>query len=77
MQTVDGATHGKDTLFKGLGYSKKDSSKMTKIQRIEIVVELKGQGSGAGKAYKIISGWMLRWEGTLTLSIPFSGFTGR
>lgn len=93
----EGATHGKDVIFKGLGYSVGDSAKLAKMweeqaaakyakgqytigkldqygQRINITIDLPGIGIASGKSSSLISGWMIRPDGSITLNTPFSGF---
>jgi hypothetical protein len=43
-------------------------------QRINITIDLPGIGDAAGKSSRIISGWMQRPDGSITLNTPFSGF---
>lgn len=92
-----GATHGKDHVFRSLGYSRSDSQMLSELyslqavarytaqdftlgkadefgQRINIVIELVGQGDFSSQSSHLISGWMTRDDGTLTLNTPFSGF---
>lgn len=45
-------------------------------QRRSIVIELVGQGGFSSQSSHLISGWMIRDDGTLTLNTPFSGFAG-
>ena len=43
-------------------------------QRITIVIELYGIGENANQVVHVISGWMIRPDGTITLNTPFAGF---
>jgi hypothetical protein len=43
-------------------------------QRIRIRIDLVGRGEAAGRTAAILSGWMIRPDGSLTLSTPFTGF---
>jgi len=43
-------------------------------QRINIIIELTGLGDLSSNSSYIISGWMIRSDGSLTLNTPFSGF---
>jgi hypothetical protein len=43
-------------------------------QRINIDITLNGQGAAAGRSTQIVSGWMIRGDGSITLNTPFSGF---
>jgi hypothetical protein len=43
-------------------------------QRITIPIDLVGQGSAEGRIARILSGWMIRPDGSLTLNTPFTGF---
>lgn len=93
-----GATHGKDAVFRSLGYSAEDSQMLTAEyerqaagkfasgqytvgktdqygQRINIEIEMHGTGSAAGKTSYLVSGWIIREDGSITLNTPFSGFT--
>jgi len=95
-----GATHGKDVVFRSLGYDAEDSQMLTAEyerqaaekfangqytlgkadqygQRINIEIELHGTGSAAGKTSYLVSGWIIREDGSITLNTPFSGFTRR
>lgn len=97
-----GATHGKDRVFRSLGYRRGDSQLLSDLyssqaaakyaaqdftlgkadeygQRINIVIELTvhtltAKGYHSSRSSYIISGWMIRNDGTLTLNTPFSGF---
>jgi hypothetical protein len=44
-------------------------------QRITITIDLHGQGQAAGRSTQILSGWMIRGDGSITLNTPFTGFT--
>jgi filamentous hemagglutinin len=92
-----GATHGKDHVFRALGYSRSDAELLSDLysfqaaakfavhdftlgkadeygQRINIVIELTGLGDLSSRSSYIVSGWMIRSDGNLTLNTPFSGF---
>jgi hypothetical protein len=43
-------------------------------QRIDIVVDLHGQGVASGRSARIVTAWMVRADGSITLNTPFSGF---
>lgn len=43
-------------------------------QRVNIIIDLPGIGNSAGKVKNMISGWMIRSDGSITLNTPFSGF---
>jgi filamentous hemagglutinin len=43
-------------------------------QRININITLNGQGAAAGRSTQVVSGWMIRGDGSITLNTPFSGF---
>lgn len=43
-------------------------------QRISIEIELPGIGEHMGQRSHLISGWMIRSDGSITLNTPFSGF---
>jgi hypothetical protein len=91
-----GATHGKDPIFRKLGYGPEDSAELSGIyqkqagakyasgnytlgkkdkwgQRIDIVIDLPGKGAAAGQQSRLVSGWMIREDGTISLNTPFSG----
>ena len=98
----EGATHGKDPIFRGLGYSAEHSSQLAKIfqyqgakafangnytagnliikngvnhgRSITININLRGIGASSTKSYNFKSGWVLRNNGSISLSTPFSGF---
>ena len=42
-------------------------------QRINITIDLAGQGNASGKISRLISGWMINPDGTIRLITPFSG----
>ena len=92
-----GATHGKDRVFRALGYDESHSAELAIIfeqqaaakyanqdfelgrfdehgQRISIEIELAGTGDNAYQTSYLISGWMIRSDGSITLNTPFSGF---
>ncbi len=93
----EGATHGKDAIYRGLGYTAEHSAQLAKTyqsqaaklfsqgrytagemtqygQRISIGINLRGVGAASGKSAHIKSGWMIRKDGSISLSTPFSGF---
>ncbi len=43
-------------------------------QRITVPIDLVGTGSASGRSTTILSGWMVRADGSLTLNTPFTGF---
>jgi hypothetical protein len=43
-------------------------------QRITIPIDLVGQGEASGRTARILSGWMIRPDGSLSLNTPFTGF---
>ncbi|HVZ39959.1 MAG TPA: RHS repeat-associated core domain-containing protein [Candidatus Kapabacteria bacterium] len=43
-------------------------------QRINIVIQVRGIGNASGQTSSMISGWMIRPDGTITLNTPFSGY---
>jgi len=43
-------------------------------QRITVPIDLVGRGPAAGRSTTILSGWMVRPDGSLTLNTPFTGF---
>jgi hypothetical protein len=43
-------------------------------QRITMNVNVAGRGASAGKNYQVKTGWLIRNNGSVTLSTPFSGF---
>jgi hypothetical protein len=43
-------------------------------QRITIPIDLVGRGDAAGRSTTVLSGWMIRPDGSLTLNTPFTGF---
>jgi hypothetical protein len=43
-------------------------------QRITVNIDLVGRGDAAGRSTTILSGWMIRPDGSLTLNTPFTGF---
>jgi filamentous hemagglutinin len=90
-----GATHGKDQIFRALGYGPGDSSLADHFirqaterysardfvnglsdqygQRINIPIELFGRGDAAGQSATILSGWLVRPDGSLSLRSPYLG----
>jgi hypothetical protein len=44
-------------------------------QRVAISVEFRSRGAASGRTAQINSGWMIRSDGSITLSTPFSGFS--
>lgn len=94
---LPGATHGKDHIFRSLGYDVAHSVELAELyssqaevkyaageftlgradeygQRISIVIDLMGRGNFSGNTSNLVSGWMVRDDGTVTLNTPFSGF---
>ncbi len=97
-----GATHGKNHVFRSLGYNRDHSQFLSDLyssqaaakyavqdftlgkadeyeQRINIVIKLTAltmtiKGDVSSRSSYVISGWMIRNDGTLTLNTPFSGF---
>jgi hypothetical protein len=43
-------------------------------QRLTIPIDLIGRGDASGRSTTILTGWMLRPDGSLTLNTPFTGF---
>ncbi|MFE4949603.1 RHS repeat-associated core domain-containing protein [Leifsonia sp. NPDC056665] len=93
----EGASHGKDAVFRSYGYGSDDSQSLATLyeqqaatkfaagdytlgkadqygQRINISITLRGQGAAAGRSTELVSGWMIRGDGSITLNTPFSGF---
>ena len=90
-----GATHGKDLIFRALGYNSGDSSLAEDFarqatarytardfvtgladqygQRITVPIELFGRGDASGQSANILTSWMLRPDGSLSLSSPYTG----
>jgi hypothetical protein len=44
-------------------------------QRVDIEIELPGQGASAGKTSYLISGWMILSDGSIKLNTPFLDFS--
>jgi hypothetical protein len=91
------ATHGKDHVFRSLGFDRSHSEELALLfeqqavaeysrqefsygmldkhgQRISIEIELEGIGDTDRQTSYLISGWMIRSNGNITLNTPFSGF---
>ncbi len=92
-----GATHGKDRVFRSLGYSRSDSQTLSEQyslqaaaryavqdftqgksdeygQRLNIEIEIAGIGDKVGQISYLISGWMIKDDGSIALNTPFAGF---
>ena len=88
----DGATHGKDQIYKALGFSSSDRGLADDIfrqatsrfaandyvarnsdiygQRINIPIDLTGP---SGRSSSFFTGWMIRPDGSISLSSPYTG----